>query len=491
MVKRSKPHIPKLEKEITALSLFISKHRKYVLLAYFLSFVVFVMLQFHILLNWDMLVRILNANYLFHNGFYFENQRALLESLLIGLFGFVFGGYAVYAYLVVAVLLFFIAIWQFSRSFGVDFLLLTFVLFNPFVIFYIAKNGSEVFLISFLMIFISFVKGKKYYAGIFLALALVSKYDALLFSPLLLFVLDRDVLKSLVRFVANIAVFFAALIPFFLYNLITYGNFIYTLALAFEYIAVVGRPVSLNLLGFFELVVPAIILMLIFFIKRKLEFNGSREDALILGSAAVLGIYPYYSANALFVGGLGAFRFFLLPLVFVLMGVAFFADKQHILPLLLFSALSLMLAFFMLANQPQAQAVPYDFALQVNSFRAVYNTTNCTVVSPDWVILDYFGLPAQPRPPTVYNGTPIVTLGPYWGSPYPLLSNASDVYIYGQSYCKFHKVVYNFLQNQPANVLQQLHEAGPCSWLFNESLKIGPLFYSCNAINWALNRTFA
>ena len=95
-----------LTKEILASYLeeasdFISKNRLYFLIGYFAVSAVLFSLQFDLLRNWDMLTRILNANYMFHNGFYFEPERALLESFVIGMLSFLMGTYAVYGFMVI------------------------------------------------------------------------------------------------------------------------------------------------------------------------------------------------------------------------------------------------------------------------------------------------------------------------------------------------------------------------------------------------------
>ena len=96
-----------LQKKFDSITAFLYKYRYYIVTAYFVLSVIFFFVQFDLLKNWDMLVRILDSNYLFHNGGYFEPQRALLESFLIGLLSFVFGGYSVFAFIVFFTFMFF------------------------------------------------------------------------------------------------------------------------------------------------------------------------------------------------------------------------------------------------------------------------------------------------------------------------------------------------------------------------------------------------
>lgn len=130
----------KFSKYVKKLDNFVYTNRKYLILAYLIISIIFFFLQFKILNNWDMLVRILNSNYLFHGGSYFENQRALLESFTIGLLSFVFGAYAVYAFIALFTAIFFVAVYFFCKAFKIEYILVLGILLNPFFLFYAIKT---------------------------------------------------------------------------------------------------------------------------------------------------------------------------------------------------------------------------------------------------------------------------------------------------------------------------------------------------------------
>ncbi len=68
-------------KELTSnLSKIIEKHKRKILIAYIVALVAFFSVQFILLQNWDMLVRIMNANFLFHHGYYLKTKEHHLKK---------------------------------------------------------------------------------------------------------------------------------------------------------------------------------------------------------------------------------------------------------------------------------------------------------------------------------------------------------------------------------------------------------------------------
>lgn len=250
---------------------FLYKYRYYIIASYLVLSVLFFFIQFDLLKNWDMLVRILNSNYLFHNGDYFENQRALLESFIIGIFSFVFGKYSVYAFIAFFTVIFFISVYIFSKAFKLEYVILLGILLNPFFLFYSIKNGSELPMYSFLILLISFIKLKKPIAGVFMALAFVSKYDSILFLPMALFLIDKKLIPSVKRILIFAGIALLALLPFFLYNIILYHDFLFTffMSLHENSPSLTSTGISnakYTYQGFYELIslIPLVVLILVF-----------------------------------------------------------------------------------------------------------------------------------------------------------------------------------------------------------------------------------
>ena len=139
MKKRTSPFRSLVEKSATSLY----NERKIITVIALVSFFIFAALEFFFLRNWDMLVRILNANYLFHSGYYFQPETALLESLIIGLFSYPLGNYAVYAFIGITVLTFVFSIKEFAAAFNSDFYLTLLLLMSPFIILESGRHGGK------------------------------------------------------------------------------------------------------------------------------------------------------------------------------------------------------------------------------------------------------------------------------------------------------------------------------------------------------------
>jgi len=99
MMKKSKHNmnfgIKELGRYYKVFSDFIYKHSKLAIISIFITLSVFFSLEFYYIKIWDYLVRIMDAQFFFHGGTYFEIPRAILESVIIGLYGFVMGPFAI------------------------------------------------------------------------------------------------------------------------------------------------------------------------------------------------------------------------------------------------------------------------------------------------------------------------------------------------------------------------------------------------------------
>lgn len=469
---------------------FVVKNRYYFIAGYIAASVALFLVQFYLLRNWDMVARVLNGNYLLHNGFYFEPEREFLESFLMGLLAFPLGSYAVYGFIAAGVGIFAYAIMRFSRAFSLEPLVLFLLFFNPFFLYYGASNGSEMFVISFLLLTFAEIKRKSYWAGLFLALAFVSEYYALLFIVLFAYFFFKERPVAAVKKAAvNVLIFLAALIPYFLYNLINYGNVLYTFALTYLYEAIeVGNLPYFVYSGLLALAIPAGILLFAFFTRKHRGIKLRRErltDLSMFALAVAIGLYIYYSANGFMLNGLDAGRFVLPALCFSLPIVAVFMRKADLPWLLVFSAVSFAIVIVAIQGA-YLQTAPAISEVQssVSAFGSIYGTTNCTVYSDEWVYLDYYGLPAAPIPRFIpaYSGNPIVNLGPI-NTTYPLLYSFKDVYIYGNdSYCAFQKVNDNILTLVDPVLLHENASQipnDPCMWLFGMQPNIPLLKNGC------------
>ena len=135
--------IKELGKYYKVFSDFIYKHSKLAIISIFITLSAFFSLEFYYIKIWDYLVRIMDAQFFFHGGTYFEIPRAILESVIIGLYGFFMGPFAIYGFIITATVIFFFAVYDFSKAFKVKMLLVLLILMNPYIIFYTMQAGSE------------------------------------------------------------------------------------------------------------------------------------------------------------------------------------------------------------------------------------------------------------------------------------------------------------------------------------------------------------
>mgnify|MGYP001626174455 CR=1 FL=1 len=479
-----------INRVLNRISNIIYSYRMLIILSYLVLIVIFFSVQFHLLQNWDMLSRILNANFLFHNGNYFEDQRAPLENLLIGIFSLFLGGYAVYAFIALSTLIFFLSLSAFSDAFNIKLLVLVLIVFNPFFLFYSMKNGSELLLFSFLIFYVSSIKKRDPLSGLFLALAFLSKYDALFFSPLLLFMLRKD-LRSIRNFFLAIITFLTTLTPYFVYNFSVFHNSIYPLAKSFIENSGSGLipSISGNLekygwLGLYELIPIAVItsFIIIFegkYLRKILKDRSKILDVSILSLSVIISIYIYLAVGHLFTEGIGVYRFFLGISLFLTLLLALFTKKVDITWLLPFAAASFMIAVIMLNTvYPVALSNQNLLRMGISAFSSLYNTTNCTVESNEWVPLNYYGLSAT----YIRNDTPSLPIVNFYGpinTTLPLRYDKNEIYIYGGQKCVYIPPVdlpggyYNDVN------LSKADPALACRWLFDSKIKSSLLLDTC------------
>ncbi len=477
------------------LSDFIHKNLRYILIFYFLASTLIFCLQFFYFQSWDMVVRILNGNYLLHNGYYFENFRAILESFIIGLLAFVMGNYAVYGFILLSNVIFFYAIYRITKLTGIDMFISVSLCMNFFLLAYGMMNGAELITFSFLILFVSSIYKRDVLAGFFLALAFLSKYYAILFAPLLLFLfVNKQHAKNTILFIKNAVIFIVTLIPYFFFNYIRYGNFIYGFAVAYLSFGItIARgfywATHFILNGLIELVIPAGLIIVGYAIYRNkfLKKTLNKRNSVLFGGL-VLAFFIYYRAYGLVSNSDATFRFFLLTLIFsILILSATFTRRDYfwifcfalvsllISACIIFSAVSPTNGNLIAMSQLSGASVP---------FSSIYGTMNCTVYSNEWVYLDYYGIPAAPLPYNVNNiSEPIISYFPMSNISLPLRYSYGNVYIYGKNSCSFYKVNidYFILKNQYlASINQTTLPFEPCTWIsFNSTI----IQNTCNYVN--------
>lgn len=441
--------IKELEKYYKVFSDFIYKHSKLVIISIFVALSTFFSLEFYYIKIWDYLVRIMDAQFFFHGGTYFEIPRAILESVIIGLYGFFMGPFAIYGFIITATVIFFIAVYDFSKAFNLKMLLVLLILMNPYIIFYTMQAGSELMVFSFLILFVAEVKrGRAFYAGLFFVLAFLSKYYAIFFLILALFLINKDIKKSVEKILVFIGSGLLFISPYFAYNLIFFHNFIYSFASSIKENATGGLvPVLpsnfLYIMMEFVFLAAVIAIIVIRSLLFKPKANGSthwisfkNKGLMLLIVAFLIGAYIFgISAHSLG----GGYRFVLGAVIFLTLIVSLALNKSDSGWMFALAVIGIIFAVFILmsfADDGYINKVQVQNAIAL--FKSVYNTTNCTVQSNHWVELDYYGFSATYP---LYHASasteyPILNFGPA-NTTYPLIKEENDVYLYGYSTCKY------------------------------------------------------
>lgn len=179
--------------------------------------------------NWDFSAYILNAEYLFHGGNYFEVYRAPLISLILGPLLYLGKNTAGYLYIILISSLFFISSIKLSDAIHKKFLhkynldkekirfIFYFFLLSPFLLLYGLREGTELLGLTFFQFFLAYyIKNKT--SGHFLGLAFLSRYNFLFFFPLLL--INKDYKKIFKNILASLAI----ISPWFIFNYLKWGN---------------------------------------------------------------------------------------------------------------------------------------------------------------------------------------------------------------------------------------------------------------------------
>lgn len=204
----------------------LKNKENYPILALFILSTIFFLCQHKFWISWDFSSYVLNAKYLFYHGTYFEVYRPPLSVLLLGI-GIIFGVLGEYLYILFVSFIFFYGNIKLSKiifntnSFEKDNKFIQFIFYffclSPFVFINGMAVGTELLGLALLELFlVQIITGKN--SGIYLGLATLTRYNFLLFIPLLF------VNKKIKKIIINLISFGLLLFPWLLFNYIKFGN---------------------------------------------------------------------------------------------------------------------------------------------------------------------------------------------------------------------------------------------------------------------------
>ncbi len=447
----------------------------------------FFIIQFHLLNNWDFITRIDNANFLFYSGKYFDIPRAILESFIIGILSYVFGGYAAYAFIILFSILFAISIYEVAKALNLNHFLLYLFVLSPFLIYWGIKNGSELPVITFLLFTFAYSLKRKAIAGIFLSLAILSKYYAIFFIPIL-FVGIRKKEKNVKYIVESLALMIISLIPYFLYEKIFFGNWATSILLS--YYSTLGYKININaiLLGLIEIIFP-LSLLIIYHKELEKTLKTKRAESIGIIALILIALLTFIDTTKL-ASGTNMMRFALPMSVFSYIFAFYVLPKKYQRTFAYISfTLSIIIAIILIQELNQAMPIS-RIQREINAYALVFGNKSCIVESPIWVYLANKNIPAIPP---LLKGFDLITDQNLGIKP---LAKYSNTYVYGNNTnCVSGRIMlgpgliiikyYNNSQAYYSNIvngtMQEINKSlfNPCNWAFGKSI----LASACNQIN--------
>ncbi len=408
---------------------------------------------------------------------YFEIYRAPLSIILFSIIDLVSVNYALIIYLLLMVIFLFVSIFYISKSMKIEFMVISSLLILPYLFsFPFFVNSEEILSLIFMLFALGLQIKGKWYSGIFLGLAGLSKYTALIFLPMLLFQTDKK--KILYSYVG----FGLVTLPWLIFNYAFFGNFFYSY---FSSISVslesspISMPSVISLLIIIINFIPGIIILTI--AKRKNLLNYNLREKI---KKPIYKIRNFYlKERAYFI----TIIFSILSLIlFVILGFHESVFDQTRYAYFLYTSIALLIAINITTLKEKGNTrkkyklsvyTLYAFSLicmvgtiilisinisnligvsNLSFFRIFnqnqnilqsYNLQNCSIISNDWVYLRYYNISAF--------------------SPYGYIKNSS----------KYPKLIFNYFGTSP-NAISTYND----SVLFkneNFTLFVNKSSYSC------------
>tara|TARA_Y100000310_G_scaffold337515_1_gene424747 strand:+ start:2487 stop:3803 length:1317 start_codon:yes stop_codon:yes gene_type:complete len=335
--------------------------------------------------GWDFSVYVLNAQYWFDGGSYFEIERAPLMSLVISAFSFLGWKAAEYFYIIFASALFFYSSVLVARAFRFNTVHYYLLSLNAFVLVYGLIEGTELLSLALLQLFLAALLRDKLWSGVWLALACLSRYTLVIFFPLLLLHSEWR------RRIGSMLLFCVPFLPWFVYNKIEWGNIFYSIASSVALNVVYREYISKaivwnNFLTAWNILIPLIIIGLIYFVFRE---KFSRRN-LILILFFMLGLYSVYSLKSNIV------RYFIILSIpaayFATYAISKFSEewvKKVLLFFVIFTVVAVMsvMASGEFSNSGVEELLP-----------VVSQIDHCAIKSNVWVPLSYAGVASEAFP---------------------------------------------------------------------------------------------
>ena len=337
-------------------------------------------------ISWDFAAYVLNAKYIFSNGFYFELLRPPLASVLIGLFSLFGWLVAEYMYLIFVSSLYLISCLKISEILNVDKRIFYTLSINPFLLLFGLSVGTELLSLALLQLFVFYLlKNDGLKSGTSFALNALLRYTNFIYLPVVLFT------KNFKKIAIFIGISILLFLPWLWFNLAFSGSpltsFADYYALNIKYRDYMFMPFDI-----YDFILVVNYLLPLFLIGLWLKVSDrrmNRKDWVMI-LILIITFFSYYNASLKY----PRFLFnLILPFVyFSVIGLERFKIKaEHI------GLLNICLGVFILWT---IIISPSGATNSIFSNPSDYPnvTENCMISSNRWVIINYLGRPAEPNP---------------------------------------------------------------------------------------------
>lgn len=379
--------------------------------------------------NWDLISYYLYGKSLTNPNFYAKNYTIVNDTLYNGqlyieAFRSPFGAfviaplslflsnpvYLMLFYVTILYLLLLAALHSVSKGFGIDQLIVYSIFLNPFVIYFMfLYNSAEILSSLFILLALSYTAMGKPIAGLFLALANLSKYPSLIFLPLLLFLWDRR------KILTAYAIWAIPTLVWMLCNYYFFGNpiFSYYKGATNEVLVITPGPyylIALVSLLMYPVIFSAVSYLSTRFTKQKrirFEYKLFDRTHLMLLSFIALSLIGYALIEPRFDAFQQTRLGFFISISITLLCVALIsgASKKFkqapIARNLASTSIILMLAFIYLYYASHLGGTAYYAINNPNSIYAQARSElgtlgigNCRIVSNAWIYMRYLGIKA-------------------------------------------------------------------------------------------------
>jgi|GEM_PF-6019389 hypothetical protein len=193
--------------------------------------------------SWDMIVRQLDGrtllNYLTHkvslkaafagefsnnNMYYFEPYREPLSTPIFAILG-IFFKKPIFAYICITYLVYLFAVYKIGKDLSANKLLVFSLFLNTYLLYFLfIPNGGEGLAVAFVLLGIVYLLRKNPISGLFLGIAVLAKYPAIVLFPLVLLLEDRKkIIKAVLLEIAVLSLW--GIIDYVIYGVPFYSLF--------------------------------------------------------------------------------------------------------------------------------------------------------------------------------------------------------------------------------------------------------------------------